>query len=642
MNRSLQSLFAMAMAVALPLTLFAQTKDAITTCVKVDFQTPAPKPPIERVKTTTTQPQTKQSKAEQVQAGTKKVLEKLRNAYSYYAQNSPYVYDEGTNAYFRVQRGSDDQTLGNLYLITSTDKGNTWSAPSQYYAATLEGQGRYPSVQVHNKNKSSNLADISYVFYAPVLRPKGSSDARFDGAVFGFQSGNGTSDMFFYPAPETGNPDNQKWSTSTDWVTDQSKPISYMAQTLYSLGAGGSNLGQYGQYGFIAINPDVIESQVPSKWGLSVFRPSTAIDRSYNDRPNLGIDSEGTIYALFANFFADDESNRVPAVSKSADGGKTWSDFERMPATLLTDYFTSNGGTTANSGIVAYGTQGFQVLGKDTYSYVFRVSIDDADAGTPAAFHIVEAYRANGSWGIRKIADYSGSVPSVIYESSVPGTDTAAASNLDNEIQYVRTADGNLLVKYLDFVTHNFAGEDRDISDIFVAARKIDGTSWSAPQNITNDAFFDKLSWIPSSLPNLQDIPMIQMRTTSTLDETTLDYLQAQRHIDDEQEIVQTSFTVSTVGVEEEPNPAGLALYEAYPNPASGSVELPFSVERAVDTKIELYTVLGEKVAMVQSGLTAPGFHAIVLNTENIAAGTYYYTLTAGTVKLTKMLSVVR
>lgn len=176
---------------------------------------------------------------------------------------------------------------------------------------------------------------------------------------------------------------------------------------------------------------------------------------------------------------------------------ENWSDFERMPTTVLTDYFTANGGVIANSGITAYGTQGFQVLGKDNYSYIFKVSIITAN-NADTLYHIVEAYRANGAWGMRKVADISGSVPALIYESSVPGTDTVGASQYDDEIQYVRTTDGNLLVKYLDFTTHDFAGAATALTDVFVTTRKINETSWSAPQNVTNDAFFDKLSWIPS------------------------------------------------------------------------------------------------------------------------------------------------
>lgn len=165
------------------------------------------------------------------------MLEKLRNAYSYYAENSPYVDDEGTNAYFRVQRGTDDQTLGDLYLITSTDKGNTWSAPLKYYTATATLKGRYPSVQIHNPKKSNKLSDLTYVFYAPILRQIDATRQGFDGAIIGFKVGNGNPDVFPYPKPENDNTDNQLWGTSTNWVTDQSKPISYMAQTLTSVNA---------------------------------------------------------------------------------------------------------------------------------------------------------------------------------------------------------------------------------------------------------------------------------------------------------------------------------------------------------------------------------------------------------------------
>ncbi len=638
MKKILRVALAVAIAGISSLTANAQTRST-TPYVKFDYKTAQTRKPILIESSGNAVAPISNSKEEKKLSGNRKALENLRNAYSYYAENSPYVYDAGTNAFFRVQRGTDEDSKGNLFLITSTDKGNTWSTPNKYYDAGQEGQARYPSVQVLNKNKSNSLNDVSYVFYAPVIRPKNDPNGAFDGSVFGLKEGNGSADMFFYEKPEQPSSNRQKWGTTTSWISDQSVPISYMAQTLLSQGPGGVSYGQYGQYGFIAINADKIESQVPDKWGLSVFRGSTDETRSYNDKPTLGIDEEGTIYALFCNMFADDETNRIPAVSKSNDGGKTWQDFMRMPVSVLSDYFSSLGSTQA--GIAAYGTQGFQVFGKDDFSYIFRISYQTA-ASSDNLTQIVEAYYQNGSWSIRKVADITGSVPSLISKGS-DGADTAAASQLDNEIQYVRTSDGNLLVKYLDFSAHTLEGKDLQSSDIFVCAKSITGNSWSAPQNVTNDAYFDKLSWIPSSLPDLKDIPMIEIQTVSSLDENTTAYLQAQRRIDDPQLIVQFTFSVSTVGVDEnQSNSTAISLHEAYPNPASAFVEIPFSLDQTAITHIDLFTALGDKVATLQSGMSTPGFHAAVFNTENLAPGTYYYTLTAGTAKITKMLSVVR
>lgn len=102
------------------------------------------------------------------------------------------------------------------------------------------------------------------------------------------------------------------------------------------------------------------------------------------------------------------------------------------------------------------------------------------------------------------------------------------------------------------------------------------------------------------------------------------------------------TFSVSTVGVNEEPNSAGLSLRGAYPNPAGNFVELPFSLDRAAETRIDVFNALGEKMATVQQGMTAPGLHAVVVNTQNFAPGAYYYTFGAGTAKMTRMFSVIR
>ena len=639
MNCSLRKIFAVAMAAAMPLTLFAQTKDAVTTVARPETAKYHQEPVSSKYPSLSSV----RSKAEKVQAGEIKILEQLRNAYSYFTEGSPYVYDGGTNAFFRVQRGTDDQTLSNLYLITSTDKGSSWSAPIKYYDGTTEGKARYPSVQIHNKNKSKNIEDISYVFYAPVLR--GEPEA-FDGGVFGFKLPGQPYDMFHYQKPDDPNPDKQRWSTTTAWATDNAKTTSYMIQTLSNGGNG--KYGQSGQYGFVSLNSATgdVFSYVPPQWGLAKFRdPGTDKDASFNSSPHIGIDEEGTLYVLLNNLFVDDQDNRVPAISKSTDGGKTWSELERMPASVLLDYQVANGGVntaTAYPGTVAYNTNSFAVLGKDKYSFVTEIIIQDNDANTENPSQLVEFYRENSAWGIRKVADITRKYPIAIYEDST-NAEVSDTSSLYHEVQLIRTADNqNLIVKYVDIVPHNIAGQEQDsITDIFYSMRTMQG-GWSTPQNITNDVFFDKLTWLPSVIPDLNNIPMIQLRTISALDPNSWAYFADQRRVTKNQEIIQRNVSFSAVGVEEEQNPVGLALHEAYPNPASTSVELPFSVEHAVDTKIELYTTLGEKVAIVQSGLTAPGFHAVVLNTENLTAGTYYYTLTAGTAKLTKMLSIVR
>lgn len=642
MNRSLQHIAALAVVGIMPLSMLAQVKIPISTKTTKEATT-APKRELEPVSTAHHKSLSVKTPSNKVLAGEVKVLEKLRNAFSYYTEGSPFVYEHGAKAYFRVQRGPSEETKGNLYMMTSTDGCNTWSAPNKYYDATQEGQARYPSVQVINKNKSTNLADLSYIFYASILVPKGSPSATFGGAAIGFKQGSQPADFFAYPSPENDNPDQQKWATTTSWATDQSNSASYMVQSLIRSSA--TQLS--GQYGFLALSSeasDILQSKLPAQWGLSKFREGT-VDGSYNANPHIGVDEEGNLYTLVNNLYIENTELRLPGISKSTDGGATWSEIEKMPSAILTDYVAANGGDaslTAYPGSVAYNTNGFIVYGKDKYSFVTQIIIQDQDANTTNPTHLVEFYHENGAWGIRKIATLSGFVPSFIYESSVPGTDTAGASQMDNEIQYVYSADGHLLVKYLDFSKQMFAGSEIDASDIFYAYRSLTASKWSDPGNITNDAFFDKLAWLPSTIPSIKDIPLIQMRTVSTNDPATNEYLQDQRDIDDEQEIIQRFFTPAPVGVEEEVNPAGLALRDAKPNPATNSVEIPFSVERSVETRIDLYTTLGEKVATVQSGMTAPGFHAVVLNTENLMSGTYYYTLTAGTAKQTKMLTIIR
>jgi hypothetical protein len=61
-----------------------------------------------------------------------------------------------------------------------------------------------------------------------------------------------------------------------------------------------------------------------------------------------------------------------------------------------------------------------------------------------------------------------------------------------------------------------------------------------------------------------------------------------------------------------------------------------------MNTKVEIFDALGRSVKIAQKGETGPGFHAVVVNTDELSNGIYYYTLTAGSHTATKIMSVVR
>ena len=65
------------------------------------------------------------------------------------------------------------------------------------------------------------------------------------------------------------------------------------------------------------------------------------------------------------------------------------------------------------------------------------------------------------------------------------------------------------------------------------------------------------------------------------------------------------------------------AMEAAFPNPFNPSVAVPFAVPEAAHVEIELYDVLGRRVAVIANSLFATGRHTIRFDGSNLASGVY-------------------
>lgn len=97
------------------------------------------------------------------------------------------------------------------------------------------------------------------------------------------------------------------------------------------------------------------------------------------------------------------------------------------------------------------------------------------------------------------------------------------------------------------------------------------------------------------------------------------------------------------VGIENV-NALGYGLGNAYPNPANANseVNIPFAIGNAGDVSIEIFNVVGNKVAAVAPAYYTAGEHTAVFSTSNFTPGVYLYTIKAGAYSATKKFSVTR
>jgi hypothetical protein len=102
---------------------------------------------------------------------------------------------------------------------------------------------------------------------------------------------------------------------------------------------------------------------------------------------------------------------------------------------------------------------------------------------------------------------------------------------------------------------------------------------------------------------------------------------------------VRSPVLTSPLGLEV---PAVFRLKAPAPNPTTGAARLAYQLSEAADVRMALYDALGREIAVLIDQRLEAGPHEHVLETRGLAAGLYFYRLTAGSHTATKKLTVVR
>jgi len=594
---------------------------------------------------------------------------------SLYSRTTPFIYEPNTNLLLltglKWQYGGDgeeSQIIGEVYY--SANMGQTWDSLKAFNEDEMGIVNL--SLAINNYNDASNINDLPFTIlgrFAPKY-----NEWRTTGMAFVFKDGTD-----YLPdlteSPSDNNPGSQyQWQTMKLKSTGDS-PYSYAATMLST---PMETQVQYGAYGLLATDHEsqtsIISKVMTSEWGVDLFREPGQLNTTYNTNIEIELDASGNIYAAVNNIFRDDEENRVIAVSKSTDGGATWSDFNRMPTSLLTQYIES----TIFTNVFPYEPHStmnaFLVLGEDSYCYYYPMVIANEDS---AEIHLVEAKYSGGIWSLTKVTDLNGLIPNVFYASELDQGDNtlwlyykAPLGPLGYEIQASLTADGNdIILKYIDlgltqsgeakiveFATpvpvtelddqneeQQVNMESIGIYDIFVATREVSGGNWSV-FNVTDDDRNYKGTWIPNIVPSKQNIPVVYPATAQYADQSE-PFNQLPQAMRDR--IVAFPFwytvgTITSVGVNENPENYEFNVFNVYPNPVSGLAEFAFELDKAQNVTIELYNSLGQKVKEIYNGFTPQGLHGINSDLSEFSNGVYYYTLTTETNKISKVLNVVK
>lgn len=76
--------------------------------------------------------------------------------------------------------------------------------------------------------------------------------------------------------------------------------------------------------------------------------------------------------------------------------------------------------------------------------------------------------------------------------------------------------------------------------------------------------------------------------------------------------------------------PSQYGLRQTYPNPFNPSTIIRFDVPRASEVKLEVFDILGRRIATLLDGAMTPGSHEIVFDAGNLSSGQYLVRMQAG------------
>lgn len=102
-----------------------------------------------------------------------------------------------------------------------------------------------------------------------------------------------------------------------------------------------------------------------------------------------------------------------------------------------------------------------------------------------------------------------------------------------------------------------------------------------------------------------------------------------------------TTRTMTGVGAAGSP-PAGFSLLSNYPNPFNAVTTFVYSLDRAAYVRLRVVDLLGREVGLVEDAFRGPGSHSVRWDASEASSGVYFYHMTAGEIRKTGKLLLMR
>jgi hypothetical protein len=102
--------------------------------------------------------------------------------------------------------------------------------------------------------------------------------------------------------------------------------------------------------------------------------------------------------------------------------------------------------------------------------------------------------------------------------------------------------------------------------------------------------------------------------------------------------------TGKTTGINDKSNatPSSFSLNQNYPNPFNPVTTISFSLSEKGNVTLQIFNILGERVATLVNGSLDAGAHSYQWQAMNFPGGIYYYTLKTGSFSETKRMVLMK
>ena len=96
------------------------------------------------------------------------------------------------------------------------------------------------------------------------------------------------------------------------------------------------------------------------------------------------------------------------------------------------------------------------------------------------------------------------------------------------------------------------------------------------------------------------------------------------------------------VNVEASTSAAVTTLNPSYPNPFNSETILSYTLPTASDIRLEVFTLSGQRVAVLHEGFQGAGYHTIAMDASDLASGVYLYRLTTPEGRFAQKFTLLR